>query len=123
MLDPNVTFAGYRIPHPLDNKVEIRIATDPNPKNGPYVSPRKALLNACLALTLLSQRLRNDFDEQAKAFEIGAGVGLDMGATGTGGAGGVGQGATGGGAYGMDGSYGYGNMGAQAAVAEDPYQY
>jgi hypothetical protein len=100
--------------------VEIRIATDPNPKNLPYVSPRKALLNACNALVLLSRRLRKDFEEQGKAHEIGAGVGMSMG-------GGLGTAGVGGAYGGMDGGmdFGYGTgVGAtQGGVAEDPYQY
>jgi hypothetical protein len=66
--------------------------------------------------------LKKDFEEQGKAFEIGAGVGLQVG---QGGdmtqAGGIGE--YGGG---MDGDFGYGqmSMGAtQGASAEDPYQY
>jgi DNA-directed RNA polymerase II subunit RPB11 len=125
LLDPNVTFAGYRIPHPLDNKVELRIATDPNPKDRPYVSPRKALLNACTTLMLLTQRLKKDFEEQSKALEIGAGVGLNMGMDMSQG-GNLGSMGQPGGYGGMDGDFGYGgmSMGAtQGASAEDPYQY
>lgn len=130
LLDSSVTFAGYRIPHPLTNQVELRIQTDPS--HTPYISPRKALLNACVQLNLLVKKLKKDFDEQAKAMEIGAGIGYGayggMGAASAvqGGYGGVGPAVGGGGAYGagmaesqgMD--YGYG---ATQGGAEDPYQY
>lgn len=72
---------------------------------------------------LLTKRLKKDFEEQGKAFEIGAGVGLNM--TQGGGLGGMQNGA-GSGGYGMDGDFGYGSMpmgATQGASAEDPYQY
>ena len=74
---------------------------------------------------LLTKRLKKDFEEQGKAFEIGAGVGLNMGQGGN--LGGMSQSGGGMGGYGgMDGDFGYGSMpmgATQGASAEDPYQY
>jgi hypothetical protein len=74
---------------------------------------------------LLTQRLKKDFEEQSKALEIGAGVGLNMGMDMSQG-GNLGSMGQPGGYGGMDGDFGYGgmSMGAtQGASAEDPYQY
>lgn len=68
LLDPNVLFAGYRIPHPLQNRVEIRIQTDPAAQ--PAVSPRQALLNACAALVNQGRDLRSQFKDQATRLEL-----------------------------------------------------
>lgn len=105
LLDPNVLFAGYRIPHPLQNRVEIRIQTDPLAQ--PFISPRKALLNACATLVNQGRDLRNSFKDQAQRLEL---QNRAMGATAT-----VGQSRLGA----MDGGYGgadvYGGDGGAGA--------
>lgn len=123
LLDPNVVFAGYRIPHPLANRVEIRIQTDP--AMTPYISPRKALLNACAALVNQGRDLKSQFLDQAKALEL---TGRATGGIG-GGLGGGPQGRLGpldgaaGDAYGsLGGAYdGYGQ--SQSQAVDDPYGY
>lgn len=122
LLDPNVLFAGYRLPHPQDNKVEIRIQTDPN--MNPYVSPRKALSNACIAIVNQCRDLRKSFEEQADVFDVreqaGAG-GVNGGGFGAGA--GVQAGRDGYGqpiGAGYDGYLGGGMGGGQA---DDPYAY
>ncbi|KAJ9112374.1 hypothetical protein QFC19_000795 [Naganishia cerealis] len=77
LLDKNVIFAGYRIPHPLTNQVELRIQTDKNME--PYVSPRKALLNACIALMNQTRELKASFIEQVRVAEMGLGPAVAAG--------------------------------------------
>ncbi|UYV68256.1 K02A2.6-like [Cordylochernes scorpioides] len=40
MKDPNVLFAGYKVPHPLEHKIVLRVQTSPD------YSPQEALTNA-----------------------------------------------------------------------------
>ncbi|MCJ1241275.1 DNA-directed RNA polymerase II core subunit [Varicellaria rhodocarpa] len=42
--DPRVKFAGYKVPHPLFSKIELRIQTDGE------IEPRAALIQACRQL-------------------------------------------------------------------------
>ncbi|GHJ84431.1 hypothetical protein NliqN6_0833 [Naganishia liquefaciens] len=146
LLDSNVLFAGYRIPHPLTNQVELRIQTDKAME--PYVSPRKALLNACIALMTQTRDLKASFIEQVRVAEMdttsgpiasGAGPALTsgLGAAGNGiGApydethvwgGGMGGGNAAGGAIGAYGSGapGVGRGAATQAGAghDDAYEY
>ena len=90
LLDKNVIFAGYRIPHTLTNQVELRIQTDKNME--PYVSPRKALLNACAALMNQTRDLKASFIEQVRVAEMGLGPAAGTGPGLTSGAGAVGAG-------------------------------
>jgi len=83
LLNPSVLFAGYRVPHPLETNIELRLQTDST------TTPRAALQRACSDLILLTRKLKSQFAEQARTAEIaGGGVGDAYG----GGAGRVGQG-------------------------------
>ena len=54
--DPQVLFAGYKVPHPLENKFIIRIQTTPD------YSPQEAFTNAITDLisevSLLEERFK-----------------------------------------------------------------
>lgn len=54
--DPNVLFAGYKQPHPLEHKFILRVQTTPS------YSPQDALMNAITdlisELSLLEERFR-----------------------------------------------------------------
>uniref|UniRef100_A0A8C8S5Y8 DNA-directed RNA polymerase RBP11-like dimerisation domain-containing protein n=1 Tax=Pelusios castaneus TaxID=367368 RepID=A0A8C8S5Y8_9SAUR len=54
--DPQVLFAGYKVPHPLEHKIIIRVQTTPD------YSPQEAFTNAITdlisELSLLEKRFR-----------------------------------------------------------------
>jgi len=56
MKDPQVLFAGYKIPHPLESKFVLRVQTTPD------YSPQEAITNAITDLisevSLLEERFR-----------------------------------------------------------------
>ncbi|XP_023232149.1 DNA-directed RNA polymerase II subunit RPB11-a isoform X1 [Centruroides sculpturatus] len=56
MKDPNVLFAGYKVPHPLEHKFLLRLQTTPD------YSPQEAFTNAITdlisELSLLEERFR-----------------------------------------------------------------
>ncbi|CAK9326985.1 unnamed protein product [Citrullus colocynthis] len=54
--DPRVTFCGYSIPHPSDNRVNIRVQTTGDPA-------REVLKDACQNLMVVCQHVRNTFDK------------------------------------------------------------
>ena len=41
MQDPSVLFAGYRVPHPLKNNIELKVQTDAE------TTPKKVFLFCC----------------------------------------------------------------------------
>ncbi|KAK4812262.1 hypothetical protein QYF61_012937 [Mycteria americana] len=57
--DPQVLFAGYKVPHPLEHKIIIRVQTTPD------YSPQEAFTNAITdlisELSLLEERFRVRF--------------------------------------------------------------
>jgi len=61
--DPKVLFAGYKVPHPLESKIQIRIQTTPQ------YSPQLALTNAITDLisefSLLEERFKEAIRERA----------------------------------------------------------
>ncbi|KAI0222836.1 DNA-directed RNA polymerase II subunit RPB11 [Lamellibrachia satsuma] len=60
--DPQVLFAGYKIPHPLENKFVLRVQTTPE------YSPQEAFTNAitdCISeISLLEERFRESIKEK-----------------------------------------------------------
>ncbi|XP_057372718.1 DNA-directed RNA polymerase II subunit RPB11-like isoform X2 [Daphnia carinata] len=65
--DPNVLFAGYKQPHPLEHKFILRIQTSPS------YSPQDALMNAITdlisELSLLEERFRDAVREKREGLE------------------------------------------------------
>jgi len=55
---PHVSFAGYRIPHPLFSKFELRVQTDGE------VTPRTALVQACRDLVNDLGTLSREFTKE-----------------------------------------------------------
>ena len=53
--DKNVLFAGYRVPHPLENKVELKVQTTA------ASTPQKAVSMAIAALQHQMTRIEEDF--------------------------------------------------------------
>ena len=92
LLDPTVLFAGYKVPHPLENKIELRIQCDERS------NPTKALKQACLLLIGQAKAVKQQFQEQARNIEMGMGpeAAPAPGAMGQAGPGGMGMGGMGG---------------------------
>ncbi|KAK7275693.1 hypothetical protein RIF29_16815 [Crotalaria pallida] len=61
--DPRVTFCGYSIPHPSDNRVNIRVQTTGDPA-------REVLKDGCQDLMLMCQLVRGTFDKALSDFKI-----------------------------------------------------
>ncbi|OCF36556.1 DNA-directed RNA polymerase II subunit RPB11 [Kwoniella heveanensis CBS 569] len=67
MLDPTVLFAGYKVPHPLENDIIIKIQTDERS------NPADALKRACHLLIRQTVHIKQQFVDQAKNIEMGMG--------------------------------------------------
>lgn len=67
LLDPSVLFAGYKVPHPLENDIVIKIQTDDRS------NPADALKRACAALITQTLSIKQQFAEQARNIEMGMG--------------------------------------------------
>lgn len=63
--DPKVLFAGYKNPHPLENRVVIRVQTTPD------YSPQEAFTNAITDLLSELSLLEERFRQQLKEYENG----------------------------------------------------
>ncbi|KAJ7947564.1 DNA-directed RNA polymerases I and III subunit like [Quillaja saponaria] len=61
--DPRVTFCGYSIPHPSDNRVNIRVQTTGDPA-------REVLKDACQDLMLMCQHVMKNFDKVVDDFKM-----------------------------------------------------
>ncbi|KAL1368730.1 hypothetical protein AAHE18_02G142600 [Arachis hypogaea] len=68
--DPRVTFCGYSIPHPSDNRVNIRVQTTGDPA-------REVLKDACHDLMLICQHVRSTFDKAISDFKKSETVEID----------------------------------------------
>ncbi|ORY33803.1 DNA-directed RNA polymerase ii 13.3 kda polypeptide [Naematelia encephala] len=77
LLDPTVLFAGYKVPHPLENNILLKIQTDERS------NPADALKRACTLLIQQTLSIKQQFSDQAKNIEMGmgpeAGVGIAAG--------------------------------------------
>ncbi|KAF4349446.1 hypothetical protein F8388_005584 [Cannabis sativa] len=60
--DPRVTFCGYSIPHPSDNRVNIRIQTTGEPATD-------IMKDACQDLMLVCKHVRETFDQAVVDFK------------------------------------------------------
>ncbi|KAM9321319.1 DNA-directed RNA polymerase II subunit RPB11 isoform 2-T2 [Gastrophryne carolinensis] len=65
--DPQVLFAGYKVPHPLEHKIIIRVQTTPE------YSPQEAFTNAVTdlisELSLLEERFRVAIKDKQEGIE------------------------------------------------------
>jgi len=71
LLDPSVLFAGYKVPHPLETDVIIKIQTDERS------NPADALKRACTLLIQQTLDVKRQFSEQARNVEMGLGLGSE----------------------------------------------
>ncbi|TRY50540.1 RNA polymerase II Rpb3/Rpb11 [Cryptosporidium tyzzeri] len=62
--DPNVIFAGYKVPHPLEPLVQIRIQTREN------TTPFVAIQNAIKSIQIESQVILNSFKDSMRNYPI-----------------------------------------------------
>uniref|UniRef100_A0A7N6BPY7 DNA-directed RNA polymerase RBP11-like dimerisation domain-containing protein n=1 Tax=Anabas testudineus TaxID=64144 RepID=A0A7N6BPY7_ANATE len=77
--DPQVLFAGYKVPHPLEHKIVIRVQTTPDysPQvthtHTPAYSPQEAFTNAITdlisELSLLEERFRVAIKDKQEGIE------------------------------------------------------
>lgn len=67
LLDPTVLFAGYKVPHPLENVITIKIQTDERS------NPADALKRACQLLITQTLAVKKQFQDQARNIEMGMG--------------------------------------------------
>ncbi|KUJ15529.1 RBP11-like subunits of RNA polymerase [Mollisia scopiformis] len=67
--DPHVIFAGYKIPHPLFAKFELRIQT-----NG-EITPKEALVNCCKSLVGDLEVLSREFTKEYELRKMVSGDG------------------------------------------------
>eukprot|EP01122_Echinamoeba_exundans_P015480 TRINITY_DN7363_c0_g1_i1.p1 TRINITY_DN7363_c0_g1~~TRINITY_DN7363_c0_g1_i1.p1 ORF type:complete len:132 (-),score=23.37 TRINITY_DN7363_c0_g1_i1:92-487(-) len=58
---PDVRFAGYRVPHPLDNHIELTIQTNED------VDAVSALVETIGSLRYELQEIRSQFEEQSRS--------------------------------------------------------
>jgi len=54
--DPKVLFCGYRIPHPLEHSIQIKVQTDGS--YGPEVAMKNALNDIARDLTALEKQIQ-----------------------------------------------------------------
>jgi DNA-directed RNA polymerase II subunit RPB11 len=63
LADPSVLFAGYKVPHPLENDILLKIQTDDRS------NPAEALKRACQLLIQQTLEVKKQFSEQARNVE------------------------------------------------------
>ncbi|KAL7422299.1 DNA-directed RNA polymerase II core subunit [Cryptotrichosporon argae] len=120
LLDPTVLFAGYKLPHPLENIISLKIQTDERS------NPADALKRACTLLIQQTVAVKQQFADQARNVQI-MGADLGAGAGAAAGAGALGGGIGGGIAAGPQGQAydpyadGLGQPGTQAGA--DVYDF
>ncbi|KAG9237630.1 DNA-directed RNA polymerase [Amylocarpus encephaloides] len=69
--DPHILFAGYKIPHPLFAKFELRIQTDGES------TPKEALITCCKALVADLAILSREFTKEYELRKMVSGDGTD----------------------------------------------
>mmetsp|Transcript_8401 Transcript_8401/g.19846 ORF Transcript_8401/g.19846 Transcript_8401/m.19846 type:complete len:124 (-) Transcript_8401:63-434(-) len=67
--DPSVLFAGYRLPHPLEQKMQLKIQTKSTS------NPQLALTDAITTLKIELKHLDTVFDEAVAAYKEQASAG------------------------------------------------
>ncbi|CAK9290493.1 unnamed protein product [Gordionus sp. m RMFG-2023] len=65
--DPQVIFAGYKCPHPLDHKVILRIQTTSN--YTPYDAFTNAITDLVSELSLMEERFKEAIKEKQEGYE------------------------------------------------------
>ncbi|KAG2673279.1 hypothetical protein I3843_13G070600 [Carya illinoinensis] len=60
--DPRVSFSGYSIPHPSENRVNIRVQTTGAPAG-------EVLKDACQDLMMMCQHVRSTFDKAVSDYK------------------------------------------------------
>lgn len=58
MKDPNVIFSGYRMPHPLENRLELRVQTDSEGNYTPEEALDTAIKDLIAECTFLEERYK-----------------------------------------------------------------
>eukprot|EP01102_Stenamoeba_stenopodia_P005333 TRINITY_DN15926_c0_g1_i1.p1 TRINITY_DN15926_c0_g1~~TRINITY_DN15926_c0_g1_i1.p1 ORF type:complete len:124 (+),score=30.11 TRINITY_DN15926_c0_g1_i1:146-517(+) len=58
--DPNVLFAGYRMPHPLEHNIELKVQTTDD--SSPEAAVDNAIKDLLLELDSVETQFRSEFD-------------------------------------------------------------
>lgn len=74
LLIPGVIFCGYRVPHPLEPRVVIKVQTDGS------ITPTQAILNGCNNLISQVGQVRNQFRNELQAKGFGGTAGHSVNA-------------------------------------------
>jgi DNA-directed RNA polymerase II subunit RPB11 len=61
---PYILFAGYKAPHPLIAKVELRIGTDGT------ITPKDALIEACKEVVLDLEKMSSEFSKEVSLYHL-----------------------------------------------------
>lgn len=91
---PHVLFAGYKVPHPLESRVVLKIQTDGQ------LTPSQAVSAACDSLIYTLVKVKDQFKVEVERAKLLSGAGVEDQ--------GLASGAAGGGGVGMDGLEGAG---------------
>ena len=71
--DARVRFAGYKKPHPLEEKIEVKVYTDGT------VKPEEAVRDSCTKLNDELDKLATEFRSELHKFVGEDGIGMPMG--------------------------------------------
>lgn len=98
-MHPAVIFAGYKVPHPLEARVVLKVQVD----GSVGVTPVQAVMAACDALILTLSHMKDQFSNEVERAKLLQGAGADDQGygVGMGGAGGLG---------GLEGGMTYGGL-------------
>lgn len=62
--EPHITFAGYKAPHPLEPKFELRVGTDGS------IDPKEAVLRICMELVRELEKVGHEFTKEMELYKI-----------------------------------------------------
>jgi DNA-directed RNA polymerase subunit L len=62
--EKHITFAGYKAPHPLEPKFELRVGTDGS------MDPKEAVLRICMELVRELEKVGQEFTKEMELYKI-----------------------------------------------------
>jgi DNA-directed RNA polymerase II subunit RPB11 len=66
---PYINFAGYKAPHPLIAKIELRVGTDGT------ITPKDAIVQVCKEIVMDLEKVSQEFTKEMELFKIAKGEG------------------------------------------------
>ena len=61
---PYITFAGYKAPHPLLAKVELRVGTDGT------ITPKDAFVEVCKEIMIDLEKVSQEFNKEVELYNL-----------------------------------------------------